>query len=73
MSDSSGWIHDSAGIDREKLAWIMDLKNNRRGRISEYADHFEVSRSPSLNLIHPSMVCGLYRLMLHCPALLKMS
>ena len=41
MSDSSGWIHDSAGIDREKLAWIMDLKNNRRGRIKEYADHFE--------------------------------
>ena len=38
MSDSSGWIHDPAGIDREKLAWIMDLKNNRRGRISEYAD-----------------------------------
>ena len=41
MSDSSGWIHDPAGIDREKLAWIMDLKNNQRGRISEYADHFE--------------------------------
>ena len=41
MSDSSGWIHDPAGIDREKLAWIMDLKNNRRGRISEYADHFD--------------------------------
>ena len=41
MSDSSGWIHDSAGIDREKLAWIMDLKNNRRGRIKEYANHFE--------------------------------
>ena len=41
MSDSSGWIHDSAGIDREKLSWIMDLKNNRRGRIHEYADHFD--------------------------------
>lgn len=41
MSDSSGWIHDPAGIDREKLAWIMDLKNNRRGRISEYAEHFD--------------------------------
>ncbi|DAC29596.1 MAG: NADP-specific glutamate dehydrogenase [Euryarchaeota archaeon] len=38
MSDSSGWIHDPAGIDRAKLAWIMDLKNNRRGRISEYAE-----------------------------------
>ena len=41
MSDSSGWIHDPAGIDREKLAWIMDLKNNRRGRISEYSDKFD--------------------------------
>ena len=41
MSDSSGWIHDPAGIDRAKLAWIMDLKNNRRGRISEYADAHE--------------------------------
>ena len=40
MSDSSGFIHDPEGIDREKLAWIMDLKNNRRGRISEYADKY---------------------------------
>ncbi|MBM71890.1 MAG: NADP-specific glutamate dehydrogenase [Crocinitomicaceae bacterium] len=37
MSDSKGFIHDPEGIDSEKLAWIMDLKNNRRGRISEYA------------------------------------
>ena len=41
MSDSKGFIHDPSGIDEEKLAWIMDLKNNRRGRIKEYADHFE--------------------------------
>ena len=41
MSDSSGFIHDPVGIDREKLAWIKDLKNNRRGRISEYAAHFD--------------------------------
>ena len=41
MSDSSGFIYDTAGIDREKLAWIMDLKNNRRGRMSEYADQFD--------------------------------
>lgn len=40
MSDSSGFIHDTDGIDRAKLAWIMDLKNNRRGRISEYAAEF---------------------------------
>jgi len=38
FSDSKGFIHDPAGIDAEKLAWIMDLKNNRRGRIKEYAD-----------------------------------
>lgn len=42
MSDSTGWIHDPAGIDREKLAWIMELKNERRGRIREYADQFKV-------------------------------
>jgi glutamate dehydrogenase (NADP+) len=41
MSDSSGFIHDPSGIDSKKLAWIMDLKNVRRGRISEYADNFE--------------------------------
>jgi glutamate dehydrogenase (NADP+) len=40
MSDSGGYIYDEAGIDREKLAWAMDLKNNRRGRISEYAEKF---------------------------------
>lgn len=41
LSDSKGFIHDPEGIDADKLAWIMDLKNNRRGRIKEYADHFE--------------------------------
>ncbi len=41
LSDSKGFIHDPAGIDSEKLAWVMDLKNNRRGRISEYADNFD--------------------------------
>ncbi len=40
MSDSSGFIHDPSGIDAEKLAWIMDLKNVRRGRISEYTEKF---------------------------------
>ena len=37
LSDSSGFIYDRAGISPEKLAWVMDLKNNRRGRIEEYA------------------------------------
>ena len=41
MSDSGGYIHDPSGIDRDKLAWIMDLKNNSRGRIKEYAERFD--------------------------------
>jgi glutamate dehydrogenase (NADP+) len=41
LSDSGGTIVDNDGIDAEKLAWIMDLKNNRRGRIREYADKFK--------------------------------
>jgi glutamate dehydrogenase (NADP+) len=40
LSDSGGYIYDNAGIDREKLAFVMDLKNVRRGRIKEYADKF---------------------------------
>ena len=42
MSDSSGFIHDPDGIDADKLAWIKDLKEVRRGRISEYAKEFGV-------------------------------
>jgi glutamate dehydrogenase (NADP+) len=41
LSDSDGFIYDPEGISREKLAWVMDLKNNRRGRIKEYADKFK--------------------------------
>ncbi|MCH2233215.1 MAG: NADP-specific glutamate dehydrogenase [Crocinitomicaceae bacterium] len=40
LSDSKGFIHDPDGIDADKLAWVMDLKNVRRGRIKEYAEHF---------------------------------
>ncbi len=40
LSDSDGTIHDKDGIDGEKLAWVMDLKNNRRGRIKEYMAKF---------------------------------
>ena len=40
LSDSSGFIHDPAGIDREKLAFVMELKNVKRGRIREYAERF---------------------------------
>ena len=41
LSDSSGTIVDEDGINAEKLAWLMELKNNRRGRIREYAEHFK--------------------------------
>ena len=41
MSDSRGYIFDEEGITHEKLAFVMDLKNVRRGRISEYADKFK--------------------------------
>jgi glutamate dehydrogenase (NADP+) len=40
LSDSGGYIHDEEGIDRDKLAWVMDLKNKRRGRIKEYVDEY---------------------------------
>jgi glutamate dehydrogenase (NADP+) len=40
VSDSGGYIYDESGIDREKLAYLMELKNIRRGRISEYAEKY---------------------------------
>ncbi len=40
LSDSAGTIYDPNGIDKEKLVWVMDLKNNRRGRIREYAEKY---------------------------------
>ncbi len=44
LSDSGGVIHDPAGIDAEKLAWVMELKNRRRGRIAEYAQQWKTAR-----------------------------
>ncbi len=41
LSDSGGYVYDEAGIDREKLGWVMELKNVKRGRIREYADKFK--------------------------------
>jgi glutamate dehydrogenase (NADP+) len=46
LSDSSGYIVDMDGIDEEKLAFVIDLKNNKRGRISEY-----ISRYPSAKFV----------------------
>jgi glutamate dehydrogenase (NADP+) len=40
LSDSNGFIYEPAGIDAEKLAYLKDLKNVRRGRMKEYAQHF---------------------------------
>ena len=40
LSDSSGFIHDPEGISKDKLDWVIDLKNNKRGRIKEYAEEF---------------------------------
>ncbi len=42
LSDSSGYIYDPAGIDNNKLAYVMELKNVKRGRISEYAEKYGV-------------------------------
>jgi len=42
LSDSGGYIYDPDGIDADKLAYVMDLKNVKRGRIKEYADEFGV-------------------------------
>jgi len=40
LSDSSGYIYDEDGIDADKLAFVMDLKNNKRGRISAYINKY---------------------------------
>lgn len=46
VSDSDGSIHDPEGIDTEKLAWLQDLKNVRRGRLKEYAQKFKSTYLP---------------------------
>ena len=40
MSDSSGYVYDKDGINEEKLNYIMDIKNNKRGRISDYTKKY---------------------------------
>ena len=42
LSDSNGFIYDPDGITQEKIDWVKELKNVRRGRIKEYAEHFGV-------------------------------
>jgi glutamate dehydrogenase (NADP+) len=46
ISDSDGFIHDPDGIDQKKLDYILDLKNVKRGRISEYAEKFKCDYTP---------------------------
>lgn len=43
MSDSDGFIYDPDGLDEEKLAFVLELKNVRRGRIKEYAQRYDVA------------------------------
>lgn len=44
LSDSSGYIYDEEGIDAEKLAFVMEIKNVRRGRISEYLEKYSSAK-----------------------------
>jgi len=44
LSDSGGYIYDEEGIDEKKLAFVMDLKNNKRGRISDYAEKYKSAK-----------------------------
>ena len=46
LSDSDGYIYDPDGIDSEKLAFVMELKNIERGRIKEYAEQYGVKYIP---------------------------
>ena len=44
LSDSSGYIYDEEGIDADKLAFVMDLKNNKRGRINKYVNKYPTAK-----------------------------
>jgi glutamate dehydrogenase (NADP+) len=63
LSDSGGFVHDPDGIDREKLAWVMELKNVRRGRIRKYAERF-----PRAQFVpaQPGEVNGLWAIPAQC-------
>jgi len=49
ISDSSGYIYDEEGIDAKKLQFVMDLKNVRRGRVSEYAEKYKSAKFTPLD------------------------
>jgi len=54
LSDSNGYIYDEAGIDRERLAFVMHLKNLRRGRMQEYAEKFRSAVYTPIDPAHDS-------------------
>ena len=63
MSDSKGYIYDADGIDKEKLSWIMNLKNVERGRISEYVNKygnatFHEGKKPWDVKVHVALPCA---------------
>jgi glutamate dehydrogenase/leucine dehydrogenase len=57
-SDSNGTVYDPKGIDREKLAYIMDLKNVKRGRIKEYAEKYSAEYSEGKTPWHIKCDCA---------------
>jgi len=57
MSDSDGCIYDPDGIDREKLEWIMELKNVRRGKIKEYCNNYPGAKYSDEKFWFDSVLC----------------
>ena len=53
LSDSNGFVYDPEGFNREKLQWVMELKNVRRGRIQEYASQFKKATFTPTNGMTP--------------------
>jgi glutamate dehydrogenase (NADP+) len=64
LSDSTGFIYDPDGIDREKLAWVLELKNVKRGRIQDYAIKY---RQASFTAVNPKAdFNSLWTIKAHC-------
>lgn len=60
LSDSSGYIYDAQGIDTEKLAYVMELKNIQRGRISEYINRYPTAQFTKANARGKWLATSLY-------------
>ncbi len=61
MSDSNGYIYDEEGINKEKLAYIMEMKNVRRGRIKEYTDKYKKAVYTPRDPIWIIILCGIIK------------